>query len=795
MKRVISILLSVVLISNALLASTLMASATGVKSDQDTLVNYDSLVTGNYDIDSESLNDSIIGTTESVTLYPVFEKKVYKPGDDIFAQFKLTESLVGVDTTYESNGFSVSGDISSAFDPDSNCQVYNVTLTYDGAIEEPYFAIGVVTDDGTTEYAKVFGYLSDHGLFLSKCSHEDAKDASYYYLVEIGQWTMEEYRDLMRQEYSKAGITTINCIPPVDMSAVIFDQNASALAMTTSNETSSTTVSGNLNWIDDRGISHPLQYNSVEVWDSLNDERLGRVFTDASGNYSLTFTDEHAYHNIYLKISPCGERHQLNKYNNPLYENDDSFQSIDSLFECISQTASNVMPGTIVNIDWEIDMTSHVGQAFQISQAIGVAVKYVEEMHGTSISNVCVYYPYDKGCKYIRDGDENSQNFVISEIYISGLPPKDNYPNSYASWDAIMHEYGHHVEHEFGINDSPGGDHYFTWNLAEEYDDKDIGIRLAWAEAYAYVFSGMAQAYFASSLQNIDTVGDAVCEAYNSSTMDYENVLDKHRQGDACEGSIVGILWDLYDTVTESHDTISFSHSAYWDMITNSKAKTLSEFCVYFTNRYEIGMVLSLGKLLSYYKVSASGLTASTGGETPVFNWTANGVTATQINNRFDLIILDKHNSETLRINNLTSTSYTLTEEQWQSVLNSYGTTYTVVVIAHQRNNPPTGGYYSESLTVSKPTGGIVDNFPQSSWRYTEKILTLTPGCYYDLYVTFNIAGSKLIQTFGRGDTVIEMYNAATGELLVDADNVDDNGYSLIALVRYDTNPNSKRQN
>lgn len=789
MKRIISLLISVILLAN-LLGSALMASATEIKNDQGAFVNYDALVTGNYDIAPEEATAYVDGITEGVSLYPIFEKRDYEANEHITTQFKLIESLTGVNTTYETNGFCVSGDIASRYDTNSNCQVYTVDLTYDGITENPYFAFSVVTDSGTTEYAKIFGYLSDHGLFLSKCSHEDAKDESYCYLVKIGQLTMDEYNDLMRQEYSKAGITTIKYITPVDMSAVTFDQDPSTSAITTSNETSTITVSGNLSWIDDGGIRHPLQYNDVIVWDSLNDEMLGRVITDASGNYSLSFADEHAYHSIYLEISPSGSRHSVYKYNSIYFQDDEAFQNIDSLFRCISQTASDIMPGSIINIDWEIDMTSHIGQAFQISQAIGVAVQYAMEMCGTTLNRVTVYYPYDDDSYY--SSKKITEYLYEYNIYISGLSAKYGYPNSYASWDVIMHEYGHHVEHEFGLSDSPGLGHRFTDNLADRHKSKQKGIQLAWPEAYASVFSGMAQAYFASSLQNINTVGDAAYTSFNGSEMDYENVLDNHRQGEACEGSIVGILWDLYDNVAESHDTISFSHSAYWDMITNSGATNISEFCNYFINTNAMNKDLALGKLLSYYKVSASDLTANLDEETPTFSWAANGVTDDWKNNKFDLIILNVNNSVTLRINSLTSPTYTLTQEEWQTVLNSYGTTYTVVVVAYQKRTPLTGGYYSESLEIAKPiSNGQANTSLSKAQRYTEKKITLTPGCYFDLYVTFNATGSKLIQTFGTKDTIIEMYSA-TGELLVEADKVDDNGFRFNALVRYYTYANTQ---
>lgn len=135
------------------------------------------------------------------------------------------------------------------------------------------------------------------------------------------------------------------------------------------------------------------------------------------------------------------------------------------------------------------------------------------------------------------------------------------------------------------------------------------------------------------------------------------------------------IHWDLYDAAAESHDTVSFSHSSYWEMITNCDSENLSEFCNYFNSRYATNKDLALGKLLSYYKMSPSGLVANTGGATPSFSWTSNGTSSDLQNDKFDLIIFNVNDSEILCIENLTSTSYTLSDDEWETVLNSYGTT------------------------------------------------------------------------------------------------------------------------
>jgi hypothetical protein len=425
------------------------------------------------------------------------------------------------------------------------------------------------------------------------------------------------------------------------------------------------------------------------VWDSLKSVKLGTVYTDDDGHYSFTFFQKDASCNIYVKIYPGGENSIVKTGNGGDYV----YPSGTSL----------VAPGSSVTIGWEIDMTSDLGRAFQISQAINVATKYVKQMNGAYIAPVTVKYPHvesSSSCFY-----RSSEN----TLYILGTSPKSGCPESYASWDVLMHEYGHHVQAEFGITNSPGGSHSLEENLADKRESKDKGIRLAWGEAYASVFGGMAQAYYASTLQNIATVGDAAYISYNSASLNYETTT--RRIGEACEASIIGVLWDLYDTAAESHDTVSFSHSSYWEMITNCDSESLSDFCNYFNANYSLGKRLALGELLSYYKMSASDLSVSTVGATQTFAWTANGTSTSLQNNRFDIVILDGNKNEILCIEDITATSYKLSTAEFNTVLNSAGTTYYVVVIAYQTSSPATGGYYSEALSVTKTHTHLYGNY------------------------------------------------------------------------------------
>lgn len=562
---------------------------------------------------------------------------------------------------------------------------------------------------------------------------------------------------------------------------------------TTANSLGETAVSGTLGWIDDGNVWHPMQYNTVEIWDDRYDEKLGTVYTDAVGVYEFSFEDECTYRNIYVKIF-AGGRNAL------------VIDETEKEYIYTSTKRMNIIPGTTISIDWNIDMSGKLGQAFQISQAVNVATEYVKAMNGEYLPLIKVKYPH-------TNDDHDGFYYDNGVINIKERDPAVGYPETYASWDVIMHEYGHHIQVKFNITDSPGGNHPITHNLTERYV-KDIGVRLAWGEAYPSVFGAMAQEYYASTLQNIDTVGDTRYTSYTGADLDYE-VME--RKGEACEASIIGVFWDLFDGLNESYDTISLSHSNYWDMITdmgevaqneNEKVGTMSAFCNYFVQKYDTEKVYALGKLLSFYKIAPSNTMALVDGETPLFSWDANGNTylpdqqPRYPNDHFSLVFYDMRGDEVLRIDDIGTTSYTLADEEWQTVMCGYGQQYTVIVVGYQiydhkdgeYSSPATGGYYSAPLQIAKPienqSSSIVQNSP-GNMRYFEKTMTITPGTYYDLHVTFMNAGTKLIQTFSSEYTALELYSES-GDLLVGRDETIDNGYGNNAFFSFDVAANTK---
>ena len=169
--------------------------------------------------------------------------------------------------------------------------------------------------------------------------------------------------------------------------------------------------------------------------------------------------------------------------------------------------------GVTQTISCSINMSTETGQVFQISQAISTAARYATAMNGIPMSNVTVIYPYSTNsdtCSYINE---------YSTIYIN-----KNNCKTYRTWDTIMHEYGHHVQYEINIINSPGGSHSSSQNDEDVYyisgytDAKDRGVRIAWGESWPTVFGIMAQQKYISNLSNIEYVGDSYYSSHDYGT-------------------------------------------------------------------------------------------------------------------------------------------------------------------------------------------------------------------------------------------------------------------------------------
>lgn len=646
--------------------------------------------------------------------------------------------------------------------------------------------------NGSQLEANIYGIVEDGRLYVNGNSFFGARDVYMSEMLQSDKITERQY-----ELYLKADSVDSFAETSYSVTTVPGDIDTKAA--------SDTYVTGTLRWRDDWGNWHPLQYTKVTIMDEGGgwlfgwwDSDLGSVYTNANGVFSFGFSNRSGGRNIYIKVYPAGENSVVKTGANNEYV-------------WRSSTSSGVATGSTTVKNFDITMASEMGRAFQVSQATIIAARYAKTMNGSNIANVTVRYPHNEsstGCFYSGNtvyivGNRTNDNQMISGVLF----------RSYASWDVIQHEYNHHVQNKLGITANPGGWHTFGNNMYDHYmshhggasagnclnssgaitcanpsaaNAKDRAIKIAYAESWPSVVSGMAQQYAITYWRldnNIQTVGDTGYNSYNGAAINYNTTAV--RSGETVEASVAGVLWDLYDNDAESHDRLALGHTSFWNLSINSGAKTLSALINYFNANYSSYYYTSrLGDILSYYRMAATNINTSSALTTspPTFNWTPNGTSNSLRNNSFIVIFYAENQSEILRVST-TSTSLTLTQDQWNSILYTYGQTFYVAVIATQTGSPSTGGYYSNFVAYTKPIQApITESFTfTKTTRYIEKITSLSPGNYVDYYVTFYKAGhyDKLIQTFGPRDTTISIYDASGSRVAYN----DDAGYGLNALI------------
>lgn len=705
-------------------------------------------------------NDCYCGDEDDTYVSMENEKVHFLLEENINVSYFVSSDGTILDFEYSQSGFSV---ISSSIDENNGNRITLELSCLPSALEYS-FIMKIKMSNGENVIAMLYAVQNEYGCFISPFSKDDAMQRYFDYAQESNIMTQDEYEAIM-SELSKIDV----------VEEEIIDRPSTSINGTTTLATSSseTYVKGTLQWTDDAGNNHPLRRVMIRIYDKepIGSTHLATTYADNEGGFSYTFDNpdgfwdfENGGNDIFIRVY-AGT-------NNAMVEN-----SSGDEYYYESAVSENVITGSTVTKNLTIGMSTDKGRAFQISQAILTARDYAWNMMGTIPEDVTIRYPYDSGCYYTRSA---------KRITITGNAPVSSSPNSYASWDVLMHEYGHHIQYQVGIIDSPGGSHSSSQNNADKRSNKDEGVRLAWAESWPTVFGTMAQRYYSSYLSNIATVGDTSYTSYNGLNYDIEttNIC----LGDACERSIMAVLWDLYDSANDTNDTISLGYTKYWAVTTGNQSKTFSDFMGYFYDTYP-SYIDDIGTNLTYYKMATSMPSLSNPSSIsqtvpPKFSWTPQGGSSSYPNNSFSLLFYDGSGKEVLRTATTTSNTYTLTQSEWDSVLYSYGTTYTVAVAAIQTDSPTTGEYISaRSATYTKPTPTNLTqtvNISANS-RYTERIVNLQPGQYIDYSVTFATGETQLIQTFGSKDARIYLYDSAYN--LLEENN--DSGYSTNALLSY----------
>ena len=530
---------------------------------------------------------------------------------------------------------------------------------------------------------------TDKGVFVSPISIHEAWRAYYYSEVEDGIYTISEFHKIMSEYAQNLGGSTASMIETLhNFSSSDTSTMGVVLPMPT------ITVSGTIRANFQHNLantSDALKYMYVELYEieQNSESLLYSGYTNGNGRFQITHLEEvNGLINLRLKVYSKGEYASVYDSNNNLY--------------CYVFDFPNCNLGADISISALIntDVGDSLGQSIQVAQVLIYATKYTKANLAT-VPPVSSIYPVVADNSYYN----NQIIYLVNECY--------------SDWEVILHEYGHHIQLHLGLdNIHVGGDHevYLDLEAASSYSyDKLKAVHLAWHESVASMLGEIIKQHYASSISSRILLDHPYVAGVPLETLydQYNGFLPK---GEACEGRICGLLWDIYDDENESFssdldtdpiesfDELSLGGSALWDLLTmqvdgfeDTLVATLSDFCSYFLEVYP-EYLEDFSALLSHHGIGASNVTITNhanGSQT--ISWIANGMVNLP-NNYFGIAIVDNTTSEVLYQAVAQNCNVLLSPS---TVNNLESHSYYIIIFAYQINDLITTGPYTCYYNIS----------------------------------------------------------------------------------------------
>ena len=484
-------------------------------------------------------------------------------------------------------------------------------------------------------------------------------------------------------------------------------------------------LEGDITWKDENGVEHPLSGIKIEV----GAERKLSTTTDEAGHYSFYMVEVKAasmdfppVFSVYLETDHAKI---YDYYRVPYVKHWDlRGVSLDGSYE--------------ISHEFTSDGDGELGEAAQILCAVDAFAKHAVDLNGSDQFGQCkIVYPhnipsydafYFDTCLYVANKNKYSNK---------------NWVPTYADWDTLGHEYGHHVQRCLFLPGSTGGAHLIDANCVDREiqnsglssSAKSRGLQLAFGEAWPTFFSIVAQQSFSDDLKTVPVVGDAEYKSSNGVTFDLSLPDNYYKHlGDGCEVPISSILYHYWSRDETSFDDVCISEQDMFDCLKEYRPRYFSDFYnALISEGYD---PFALGKVTSEFKFTPSTISISgnfldgvmVGGtrQGPTFKWLAySGVDQLPLN--FDLVFEGVFSGEILRkriqnVVNGTDATCTLTIDEWNKVVSHADSGYVVYVETSQNSYFQTGPYYSEKFLFQEPTD--FSQFTQikpSEWNFEER--------------------------------------------------------------------------
>lgn len=586
----------------------------------------------------------------------------------------------------------------------------------------------------------------------------DVASSDYISTEEIYIYSTEEmdYISTVSMSSAKrlyfADMYDLGLVTELDYNAIVFGNDYQTNIDIDSDYSTSSNlyIRGYIKFRDTNGLEYPANDVTIKIYDDdpiIGYNLLKTIETSTSGYYTTYIAnDDSILENGGLDIVVR------------VYFGNDDFHVEDfwTIYHFDFPKVDNVSNGTLIRQDVTFNANSERNSAMHIYQAGIVGFKYLR------------YLDYQSSYPFLRFVFPTFMGSTYYTPIVHNIDIEDTYGQS---WDTALHEFGHYVADLYGLTDFWPAVHSFSMNLADEFG-KDIGTMLAWSEGFATYYSVVSQLKYAGSYTSIPQVGDSSYNSYNIETS------SSNLKGESNEWVIARLLYDLMDNSTaETRDEISYGERGLFDLIRDAVPVifplwNLSDFMITLGINESDD---SMGKLLSYYKISAIPL-APYNNDTatfyvPTLQWSAGGGSVDYPNNQFTLYVKDETDSTIFSVNLGSSTSYTFTTTQWQDILRSGATYIKWNIKTEQTSSPNTGPYYSETYILNLPVVQTVGPGSSTSTRY----ITSADQMYWFKF-TAPSTGDYTFSTAGSMNTVGEIFNdVVVGKGVSGRTNYDDN--------------------
>jgi hypothetical protein len=453
----------------------------------------------------------------------------------------------------------------------------------------------------------------------------------------------------------------------------------------------SITVQGQMRFTDVNGATHSVRFVTVQIWDEEEgaDEMVTTTTTDANGEYSVTVDDidgDGTGRDIYVRAQAQGDTVRVQDIATSNVWEIDSLPAIadvpDGSTVVIDLTANNNIAANPNNV------------AFEAYEAANYLSRYLTDLGEPLPPLITINYP--------GGGDGSSYNPPTQTMTLAGTDVHD--------WDNIQHEYSHHLQDVYNIANNPGGAHSSASNLCITRASKDVGTRLAWAEAWATAFAITAQSEMGLAALGIPNLADTNYTDTKPAGADLDfdlEVEDGVSKGEGNERAIMRTYWDLYDTVDDGDDVgVAVSAQDLWDAVVDSQPVSFSEFwnALVFSrteqDKVDFGAITAQHNISPEMTAPPDG-TVFAGGATPTFQWDGNMGCDTGGNARYSVRFYDNSLTSLIWASPWQSaTSITPTNSQRDSIFVGPDAALPWAVASKDLSAPETGVYYGNSRTI-----------------------------------------------------------------------------------------------